>query len=358
MHEATVTSVNQETPDSVCVTLKVPEQSKPKFTYTQGQNLTLIKEIGGNEVRRSYSICSSVADETLRIGIKRVPDGVFSTWATTELVVGDRVSLLPPSGSFFVELDPGLARNHVGVAAGSGITPILSILKTTLETEPMSTFTLLYGNKSANTVMFLEELAALKNVYPERFQLFHILSREVQDSELLSGRITGEKILEFVDRVLPAAEIDEVFLCGPHEMVTSAHDAFAQAGVQTTSIHTELFFVQTSAVEAQRLPQNGSASTIEEKTSSVAIVLDGTRSELSLAQDGQSILDAALEAGRDLPFACKGGVCATCKATVIEGEVRMDLNYSLSDEEVLQGAILTCQAHPTSDRVLVDFDQK
>ncbi|MBL4673987.1 MAG: phenylacetate-CoA oxygenase/reductase subunit PaaK [Arenicella sp.] len=357
--KATVKNITRETHDSVVVSLDVPSDRLGDFTYAQGQNLTFIREIDGEELRRSYSICSSVADNELRVGIKKVEGGLFSTWANEELAVGDTIDVLPPTGHFYTELDATQSNNYIGVAAGSGITPVLSILKTTLETESSSTFTLIYGNKSTDTIMFLEEIEGLKNKYHERLAVFNVLSREIQNSDLLNGRIDGKKISQFLKTLIPADQLNDVFLCGPYEMVTSAQEAFVIAGVEKKNVHSELFGVPED-LQAIANAQAQKSLTDEERSHLVklVVIIDGKGSKLELARGGESILDAALKVRKDLPFACKAGVCATCKAKVIKGETEMDLNYSLSDEEIQQGFVLTCQAHPISDEVTVDFDEK
>lgn len=356
--QAIVKKITKETDDSVVVTFSVPEDKKAEYLYKQGQNLTLIREFAGEEVRRSYSICSSVADAELRVGIKRVEGGVFSNWVNAELKEGDTMNLLPPTGHFYTDLDPKKGKNYVGVAAGSGITPILSILKTTLEVEKNSSFTLIYGNQSTDTIMFLEEIEDLKNRYSDRFRVFNILSREMQNAELLNGRIDGSKIDKFLKNLISAKMVDDVFLCGPFDMVMSAKDSFVKAGLESANVHTELFGTpeDLKAISQQQKPQLS-----EEESSHLSkllVVIDGKGTKLHLSRGGESILDAALKIRKDLPFACKGGVCATCKAKVIKGKVEMDINYSLSEEEVEQGFVLTCQSHPISDEVTIDFDQK
>ena len=355
---ATVKSVKRETKDSVVVSLSLPEEKKNAYSYKQGQNLTFIKTLDDEELRRSYSICSSVNDDELRVGIKKVEGGRFSTWANTELKAGDELTLLPPSGSFFTKLSAKQQRNYVGVAAGSGITPILSILKTTLESEPLSSFTLIYGNQSTETIMFLEEIADLKNQYTDRFRVFNILSREVQAADLLNGRINEEKIKLFLESNILVQNIDHVFLCGPYSMVTDARKAFVDSGVTESNVHTELFGTPD---DLMNIASNRETQLTEEEAmhiSEVTVVIDGKGSKLKLARGGDTVLDAALKVRSELPFACKGGVCATCKAKVVEGEVEMKLNYSLSDKEVEQGFVLTCQSHPVSDTVIIDYDQK
>ena len=356
--KAIVKNIKRETEDSVVVSLSLADDTAHKYKYKQGQNLTFIREFDKEELRRSYSICSSVNDAELRVGIKQIVGGRFSTWANTELQVGDELSLLPPAGHFYTDLDAATKRGYVGIAAGSGITPILSILKTTLETELESSFTLIYGNKSTDTIMFLEEIEDLKNRYRERFQVFNVLSQEVQNAELLNGRIDGEKIQQFLENLVPAQQVDHVFLCGPFDMVMSAQDAFLKAGISKSNIHTELFGTpeDLAAIASQQAPKLSEEEA--QHVSQLTVMIDGKGTKLRLARGGDSILDAALKIRKDLPFACKGGVCATCKAKVIEGDVSMDLNYSLSDEEVAQGFVLTCQSHPVSDTVVIDYDQK
>jgi len=345
--KAVVTKLTRETQDSVVVSLSLLSDKGREYDYKQSQNLTFIREFD----------CSSVNDAELRVGIKRVEGGRFSSWANTELKVGDELVLLPPAGHFYTELNPNQQRGYVGIAAGSGITPILSILKTTLETEPMSSFTLIYGNKRTDSIMFLEEIEGLKNRYAERLQVFNVLSQESQNAELLNGRIDGNKVAGFLETLVPVNEIDHVFLCGPFQMVMSVQEAFINAGVDKANVHSELFGTpeDLAAIAETRPPK---LSEQEAKhMSQLTVLIDGKATQLQLARGGDNILDAALKIRRDLPFACKGGVCATCKAKVIEGEVSMDINYSLSDEEVEQGFVLTCQAHPVSDTVVIDYDQ-
>lgn len=357
--QATVKNIIRETQDSVVVSLDVPPEKSKEFIYKQGQSLTFIREFKGEKLRRSYSICSSVADNQLRVGIKKVEGGTFSTWANQELAIGDTIDLLPPAGHFNVDLEANNSKHYVGVAAGSGITPILSILKTTLETEQQSSFTLIYGNKSTDTIMFLEEIEGLKNKYRERLSIFNVLSQEVQNSDLLNGRINSEKISRFLKTLISADQISDVFLCGPFEMVTSTQEVFITAGIAKKHIHSELFGTPEDLQAIANAKAQGSLTTEERsRLSKLVVVIDGKGTKLELARGGESILDAALKVRKDLPFACKGGVCATCKAKVTNGKTEMDLNYSLSDEEIEQGFILTCQAHPISDEVTVNFDEK
>ena len=357
--QAVVSKLERETQDSIVVTLKPSTEVADKYEYKQGQNLTLIKEFDGAEIRRSYSICSSVKDAELRVGIKKIEGGLFSTWANEELRAGDQINLLPPAGHFYVDLEKNRQANYLGIAAGSGITPILSILKTTLETETESYFTLIYGNKRVDSIMFLEDIEALKNRYPERFRVFNVLSQEIQNAELLNGRIDANKVEQFLSSLINADNLSDAFLCGPFEMVMSAQKCLLEHGLKQANIHTELFGTpeDLKAIEQSQRSKKLSAEELAH-TSEVTIVIDGKGSKLQLARGGDYILDAALKVRGDLPFACKGGVCATCKAKLIEGEVEMDVNYSLSQEEIDQGFVLSCQSHPISDKVVIDFDQK
>ncbi len=356
--KAIVKNIKRETQDSVVVSLCLPDEKAQKYYYKQGQNLTFIREFDDEELRRSYSICSSVNDAELRVGIKQVVGGRFSTWANTQMKVGDELMLLPPAGHFYTDLDAKQKCAYVGIAAGSGITPILSILKTTLETEPQSSFTLIYGNKRIDSIMFLEEIEDLKNRYQERFRVFNVLSQEVQNADLLNGRIDGAKIERFLENLMSAKEIDEVFLCGPFQMVMSAQEAFINAGIDKANIHMELFGTpeDLAAISDKQAPPLSDEEA--QNVSQLTVKIDGKGTKLKLARGGDSILDAALKVRKDLPFACKGGMCATCKAKVLEGKVSMDLNYSLSEDEIEQGFVLTCQSHPVSNTVVIDYDQK
>ena len=357
-HTVVIKNIIRQTDDSISIELDIPHEAQQSFLYRQGQNITLIKNFGDEEVRRSYSICSSVREQVIRLGIKQVEGGLFSTWANRDLKEGDALKALPPTGHFYTELNPTNEHHYVGIAAGSGITPILSILKTTLETEPKSSFTLLYGNKTTDSIMFLEEIENLKNRYTNRLELFHVLSRESQQTEFLNGRIGRDKVEFFLQSILSAEAISHVFLCGPYDMVTSAKQAFIDAGLSSKCVHTELFGTpeDLKAIGAREKP---ALSDEELKSiSQLQVIIDDKKTKISLARGGENILDAALKVRKDLPFACKGGVCATCKAKVISGDVEMDVNYSLSEEEVEAGFILTCQAHPVSDEVVVSFDEK
>lgn len=339
------------TDDSVAVTLDVPESLRETFRYLPGQHVTLRAMVGDEDVRRSYSICANANGGKLRVGIKRLPGGVFSGFATAELHAGDQVEVATPVGEFVIDPDPTRGGHRVAIVAGSGITPVLSLLSTTLEVEPQSSWTVLFGNRTVNTIMFLDELEALKDRYPDRLQLFHVLSREGSDFPLLSGRIDREKI-EAVHETLGGRSVDGWYLCGPFEMVMTARDALSHLGVPAERVHDELFFagpVDPDSLPPEPPPGEGSVE--------LTVILDGRAVETRMTRE-TSILDAALRVRSELPFSCKGGMCATCKGRIEEGEVTMDKNYALIDAEVEAGYVLTCQSHPVTDRVVVRYDHR
>ncbi len=349
----TINDIRRETADCVSIAFAVPIEQRAIFAFLQGQYLTLRTMINGEDIRRSYSICSSPNDGELRVAIKQVEDGVFSTFANQTLKIGDIIDVMPPMGKFFTTLSPSQSKHYVGFASGSGITPIFSILKSVLQTEEDSTFTLFYGNKNAASVIFKEEIEGLKNKYMERLRVYYILSREFNDSPLFNGRIDGEKAVQFCKYFIEPSKIDECFLCGPEEMIFSVKDTLAELGVAKEKLHFELF-TSASAKKTKQTTQQDDL--LDAKMSHISIKLDGKIMEFPLAQNADFILDAALNRGADLPFACKGGVCCTCKAKLIEGEVKMEVNYGLEEDEIANQYILTCQARPISDKVLVDFD--
>jgi len=352
-YQLTIKDIRKETADCVSVAFDIPDEHANLFAYTAGQYLTLRTQINGAEVRRSYSICSSPLDGELRVSIKKVSGGVFSTYANEQLQIGDSIEAMVPNGRFFTPLDPAQQKHYVAFAAGSGITPVMSIIKTTLQTEPLSTFTLVYGNKNRHSIIFKEALEGLKNKFMHRFSLVHVLSREQADTPINSGRINAAKCDELFAKTV-SLQADEFFVCGPEEMIHCVKDYLANHGIDRKQIHVELF---TAAKKATVSRQDG---TLESKgaVSNITITLDGSSFDFDLPFNGQNILDAALERGADLPFACKGGVCCTCKAKLLEGEVDMEVNWGLEKEEVEQGFILTCQSHPTTAKVVVDFDAR
>jgi ring-1,2-phenylacetyl-CoA epoxidase subunit PaaE len=354
-HELRVKEVRRETSDCVSISFSIPAELKETFQYKQGQYITLRTNINGEEVRRSYSICSSPLDNELRVAVKKVEQGVFSTHANEQLKKGDTLDVMQPIGKFFTELDPAQSKQYTGFAAGSGITPLLSIIKTTLLTEPKSSFTLVYGNRNRHSIIFKEELEALKNLYMDRFRVIYILSREKTDAAINFGRIDAEKCAELCNKNLDITRTDAFFLCGPENMIFSVKEQLEKMGVDKKKIHFELFTTpggkKSSVVKRE-------SSVKEEVKSKITIKLDGITFGFDLGFEGDAILDAALKSGADLPYACKGGVCCTCRAKLIEGEVDMDVNYGLEPEEIEQGFILTCQSHPRTETVIVDFDNR
>ncbi len=349
----TVADVRPETRDAVVVTFDVPTRHADAFRFTQGQYLTLRAIIDCEEVRRSYSICTGVNDDRLQVGIKRVEGGLFSNWAADHLAAGDVVESMPPAGSFFVALDPDARRHYVAFAGGSGITPVLGILRTTLDTEPGSVFTLFYGNRASSTIMFREVLEDLKNRHMQRLQVVHVLEREQQDIDLFNGILDRDKCDALLEHWVDPGDIDVAFLCGPEAMMLQASESLQASGVERRRIKFELF---ASPGQARRRAPAAPAAR-QQPDCEATIVIDGRRRTLAMHKGRQSVLDAALAEGIELPFACKGGVCSTCRALLAEGEVEMDANFALEDYEVARGYILTCQSYPVTDRVVIDFDQ-
>lgn len=351
-HALTVAEVKRETADTVSVRFDVPDHLSDTFRYKQGQYLTLRTTIDGNDMRRSYSICSGVDEQWLRVAIKRVEGGVFSTWANQHLKAGDTLLVMPPQGRFYTEMNPAEQRTYLAFAAGSGITPILSILKTVLAQEPKSNFILFYGNRTYDQIVFFEELEALKSQYRERLSVHHVLSREQLGSDLFYGRINANKCAAYGKYFYTPTLIHACFLCGPEEMVFEVRDALQAQGIAPERIHLELFTTPGAAK-----PQVVKAvQTVSSFDAQITVHQDDMIFEFSLPSDGSTILDAAMRAGADLPFSCRGGVCSTCKARVLEGEVEMTVNYGLEPDELARGYVLTCQAHPKSSKVTVSFD--
>lgn len=342
------------------VAFTIPPAYREEFRYHQGQNITIKARIGDEEIRRSYSICSSPLENELRIAVKKVPGGLFSTFMNDQLQKGSTLEVLPPTGKFYTELDPAHQKRYLAFAAGSGITPILSLMKTVLATEPYSHFTLIYGNRHRPSIIFREQLEDLKNRYMNRLSVHHILSREKVDMPLNQGRIDVQKCEELGRRLIDPGSADEIFICGPGEMIFTIKDWLEQKGIDKKKIHFELF--QTQGTKAGPVRERVAGDTIVTphtgKVSHVTIKSDGTSYDFNLPFDGDPILDAALQEGVDLPFACKGGVCCTCRARLVEGSVDMEVNYALEAEELAAGFILTCQSHPRTERVVVDFDTK
>jgi ring-1,2-phenylacetyl-CoA epoxidase subunit PaaE len=354
-HLLTVAAIDRLTDDAVVVSFAVPAELRQAFSFAAGQHLTVRRIESGEEVRRSYSLCST-PDELdrrglVRIGVRQIAGGVFSSFAGTHLRPGDRVEVLPPLGHFTTVVDPQRQRHYAAVAAGSGITPVLSLIAATLGTEPRSRFTLIYGNRMAATVMFAEELADLKDRHRQRLQVIHVLSREPQLSALLSGRVDAERLRDILDSGLADfGSVDEWFLCGPYGMVVDAQGVLAERDVPPRTVHAELFHVEDGPA-----PQRSSEPDGAQAQARVTIMLDGRESTFSMGRH-ERVLDAALRVRRELPYACKGGVCSTCRARLVEGEVVMAHNYALEPDELAKGYVLTCQSSPTTDRLVVDYD--
>ena len=353
-HPLVIKEVRQETDDCVSVAFEIPDELKDTFSFTQGQSLTMRTKLDGEEVRRTYSLCSSPLDNEWRVAIKKVNGGLFSSYANNKLRKGDVVEVMPPVGKFNTSLNPQQQKNYVAIAAGSGITPILSIINTTLRTEPDSSFTLVYANRTRSSIIFKEELEALKNKFMNRFTMHHILSREQPDAPIYYGRIDENKLEILFTRLIDLKKSNEFFVCGPEQLIFCVRDFLLQKGIDKNHIHFELFTIpgeKSSVAAPSRKPIKD-----EGPKSSISVKLDGVLFDFELANEGQSILDAALAQGADLPYACKGGVCCTCRAKLVEGEVEMDVNYGLEEDEIGQGFILTCQSHPRTPKVVVDFD--
>jgi ring-1,2-phenylacetyl-CoA epoxidase subunit PaaE len=348
-HPLRVAEVEPLTDDSVAITFAVPPELAAAYRFTHGQHLTIR---GDDGERRSFSICTTPSSGVLKIGVKKLPGGVFSEGVVGKLHPGDELDVMTPAGRFTTVLDPESEKSYVAIAAGSGITPVISLVSTILEQEPRARVMLIYANRTHRTVMFLDDLHDLKDRYPERFHLVHVLSREQQDVELFSGRLDGDRLTRILKSLMPVEEVDSWFLCGPQQMVLDLRELLLDHGVDAHAVHTELFHADpVTHVAAQP-----AGSSVGSGTSHVTFKLDGRSSDLELARDGVRILEAALEVRSDLPFACRGGVCGTCRAQLVEGTVEMDVNYALEPEEIEQGYVLTCQSHPTSERVVVDYD--
>jgi len=370
-HELQIARITPESAGAVAIALSVPADLRSSFDFQPGQFLTLRADIGGTDVRRSYSISSARSQlhkqGVLEVGIRPVQGGVFSNWAATQLQAGHTLRVMPPDGRFVVQRPRAIHR--VGFAAGSGITPILSILSSTLEEQPNSKFTLVYGNRRMDSVMFNEALQDLKDRYPSRLTLIHILSRQAQEVPLLEGRIDAPKVQALIDAFLPVGSMDEVFVCGPQAMIEATEQALLGAGVKAERIHTERFSsptldALTPEARAQavlgkpdeRMLASNSAGD-EAGEVQLTVVLDGKPYHMPMGRQ-EKILDVALSLGMDLPYSCKAGVCCTCRCKVMEGTTEMEKNFTLEKPEVAQGFILSCQARPTSDRVVISFDER
>lgn len=349
-----VKHVRRDTRDSAVLTLEAPTQHKKKFHFRAGQYLNFRETIEGTELRRSYSICAAEQDEYLRVGIKKVPQGVFSSWIHEKVQVGQVLQASPPQGAFNIDINPVHAKHYLALAAGSGITPVLSIIKSALIAEPHSSFTLLYGNRASNGIMFREELEDLKNSYMGRFNLMHIMTREQQDIELFNGRIDKEKCASMFQQWVDITSVDHAFICGPQDMMLEITESLKHHGLDRQQIKFELFAATAHPTKSN---QRAQAHARKSEYCSATIIMDGRAQQLVLEKNKRSVLDAALEEGLDLPHACKGGVCSTCKAMLVSGEVDMDAQFALEDYEVERGYILCCQSYPVSKEIVVDFDR-
>ncbi|MCF0264359.1 1,2-phenylacetyl-CoA epoxidase subunit PaaE [Acinetobacter guillouiae] len=345
----TIKSITPQTEQAICIAFDLTPEQQQRFQYQPGQHLTIRHLTESGEIRRCYSICSDV-QEDMSIAIKKIDQGQFSTWANDNLKAGDQLEVMPPQGIFFQKVAKTGGKNYLGFAAGSGITPILSIIKTVLLQQQAASFTLIYGNRTWKQTMFAEQIMDLKDRFKERFQLINVFSREMNDSALFNGRIDAEKLQLLFKANLIHAEFDHCFACGPNEMMEAVETVLPEFGIERSKIHTERF--NTGAVKKATAQHIGNRN--EEK---VNIVLDGRELIIEVSKEDDSILDAALRAGADLPYACKGGVCATCKCKVLEGKVEMAINYSLEPEELAKGYVLSCQALPTTPNVRLSFDE-
>ncbi len=352
-HSLKVSDVKQETTDCVSIAFEIPAELKNDYTFKQGQYLTLKMNIGGEELRRSYSICSSplIATE-LRVAVKRVKDGKGSNWLNDKVRPGDRLEVMTPMGNFYTELQATNQKNYVLLAGGSGITPMLSIIKAVLATEPKSTLQLFYGNQDETAIIFRQELEALVATNKERLQVYYILNQPKGAIDVLyKGLMDAEKIKSILTKHVDLNKANEYFICGPTPMMDNARNVLETLKVEKSHVHIEYF---TASLEAAK--NKSDAPTAANIECSVTVILDADKHVIQLGSNGPAILDAALDAGVDIPFACKGAVCCTCRAKLVEGKVKMDLNYALSEEEVAKGYILTCQSHPLTPVVVVDFD--
>ena len=348
-----VADIYKETKDTVVITFDIPEDLQSTFKFKQGQHLTLRKEINGEDIRRNYSLCTSPIDNQWKVAVKTIRGGVFSNYAFNELKKGDELQVMPPHGEFYVEVDGTASNNYVAFAAGSGITPILSIIRTHLLLEPKSTFKLFYLNRMVKSIIFKEELEQLKNQFFGRFQVFYFLTKEKRDIPFLNGRFDKEKLAVLTKTFIDIPDTNHAFICGPQDMIFLIRDELQAAGLDKDKIHFELFFTGSSEEENKHI-----AEVLDEKAdgTKVTIIDGGKEFHFVMDDDFDNILDGALSAGADLPFACKGGVCSTCKCKVLEGEVKMKVNYALEEKEVVQNFVLSCQAVPITEKVVVDFD--
>lgn len=345
-----IKSITPQTDQAICIAFDVEPEQQEAFKYQPGQHLTIRHQTQDGELRRCYSICSHDTLEDMSIAIKKIDQGIFSTWANEHLKAGDTLDVMPPQGVFYQKAARSGGQNYLGFAAGSGITPILSIVKNVLFNQKDASFSLIYGNRSWKQTMFSEQIMDLKDQFKERFQLINIFSREMNDSELFNGRIDADKIKQLFDSELLDLQFDHCFACGPEEMMNAVESVLPDFGIEKSKIHTERFNTGSPVKQSKEQIANRN----EEK---VHVILDGRELLVEVSKEDDSILDAALRAGADLPYACKGGVCATCKCKVLKGKVEMAINYSLEEDELEKGYVLSCQARPVSDNVVLSFDE-
>ena len=352
----TISHVERLTKDSVAISFTVPMELKGNFIYKQGQHLTLKSNIDGQDIRRSYSVCQGVNSDHLKVGIKAIENGIFSNYANNQLQAGMQIEVMPPQGHFYTELSETSHKNYLMIAVGSGITPILSNIESIFSVEPNAQITLLYGNKRTPLMMFREKLSFVKNQNMARFQWFNFFTEEENESEILNGRINAQKLSDLDKfKMVDLKSFDEFFICGPEEMTLEIASVLEYWDFDKSKTHYELFFSGNEEIKAEKLQAQRSEK-YGHKMSKVSVKVSGRKTQMQLEMGGENILDAAMEQGADLPFSCKGGVCATCKAKVIKGKVEMDISHGLTEQEIKEGMILTCQAHPISEEVEIDFD--
>ena len=350
-HTLRVAQVKREALDAISVWFDVPPELADAYAFTQGQHITLKLRIGGEELRRAYSICSGVDDGHLRVGIRKLAGGRFSDHVHRELAAGDFIEVLTPEGRFYTPLDPSHSKQYAAFVAGSGITPVVSLIRTTLRREPSSRFTLVYANRQHATTMFQEELQDLKDRYMTRFALYNLFSREQQDVALFNGRLDGAKIKAFTSSIITVPAIDDAFVCGPEGMIDDVCAALLECGMPPERLHVERFGVPIAASGPNPAPRKVSDA-------SITIISDGVRREVAFRSADRSLLEAALAAGLELPYSCKGGMCCTCRAKLLDGQVRMQKNFSLERRDLDAGFILTCQARPLTERITISFDER
>jgi ring-1,2-phenylacetyl-CoA epoxidase subunit PaaE len=354
-HQLQIADVRRETPEAVSIAFAVPPNLRDDYRFAPGQHLTLRTTLDGAECRRSYSICTAPDDGELRVAVKKVADGRFSTWINDALKPGDAIDVMTPQGRFGLSPQPGAARTYLAIAAGSGITPVMSLARALLSREPRSEFVLIYGNRTSQSIIFKDALDDLKDRFLERFTVHHVLSREQQELPLLNGRIDSGKIEALIAAISPAAEIDHIFLCGPGDLIEENKATLARLGVPPGRIHVEYFSTDGAPVPP-RAPVRRAGANEAKSIATVQLTLQGAVHVIPM-REGESIVDAGIRHGLDMPYSCRGGMCCTCRAKLTEGEVAMDLNYSLEPWELAAGYVLTCQSHPKTPRVAVDYDQ-